>query len=76
MSVRLASVPFVAEDDTDLDIVPLLYYDEGRFYLHGLETGFIFYNDDKWRISALGRYRFFNVPDEYQQDAHGSTFDI
>jgi outer membrane protein len=76
MSVRLASVPFVAEDGTDLDIIPLLYYDEGRFYLHGLETGFIFYNDDKWRISALGRYRFFNVPDEYQQDAHGSTFDI
>ena len=60
----------------NVDIIPLLYYDEGRFYLHGLETGFIFYNDDKWRVSALGRYRFLNVPDEYQADAPGSTFDI
>ena len=76
MSIRIASVPFVSQENTNYDIVPLLYYDQGRFYVHGLDTGFIFFDKHQWRVSALGRYRFFNVPEEYEENAHGSTFDM
>ncbi len=75
---RSASIPYydpVVKDDTLNDYVPLFYYEDDYFYLHGLTYGVKLYDLDNWQFSALGRFRFMNIPQEYQNEVQGDTMD-
>ena len=75
---RSASIPYydpVVTDDTLNDYVPLFYYEDDYFYLHGLTYGVKLYDLDNWQFSALGRVRFLNIPQEYQNEVQGDTMD-
>ncbi len=75
---RSASIPYydpVVTDDTLNDFVPLFYYEDDYVYLHGLTYGFKLYTLDNWQFSALGRVRFLNIPQEYQNEVQGDTMD-
>ncbi len=75
---RSASIPYydpVVTDDTLNDFVPLFYYEDDYVYLHGLTYGFKLYALDNWQFSALGRVRFLNIPQEYQNEVQGDTMD-
>lgn len=75
---RSSSIPYydpVVTDNTLTDLVPLFYYEDDYFYLHGLAYGVKLYNLDKWQFSALGRVRFLNIPREYQNEVQGDTID-
>jgi outer membrane protein len=75
---RSASIPYydpVVIDDTLNDFVPLFYYEDDYVYLHGLTYGFKLYALDNWQFSALGRVRFLNIPQEYQNEVQGDTMD-
>jgi len=76
IGIRGAAIPFTTEIDKVYDVIPLLYYEKGRVFIHGLEAGFSFYKSDRWRFSALGRYRFFDIPAEYQNEIQGDSFDL
>jgi len=76
MGLRYAAIPFKTEQDSTYDIVPLIFYDHGRVFIDGLTGGFRFYNSDKWQFSAIGRYRFFDIPAEYQNQIREDGLDV
>ena len=67
MGMRSADIPFATEEDTVSDIIPLMFYDDdGRFFLRGLTAGFRVYNQEDWQFSTIGRYRFTDIPADFQ----------
>lgn len=76
VGVRSATIPYATEIETVNDVIPLIFYEKNRIFINGLEAGFKFYDGDRWRISALGRYRYFDIPAEYQNEIRGNSFDL
>lgn len=76
LSARSASIIFEGDDDVVTSFVPLLYFKGERFYLDGLEGGFHLYKKSSWQATILGRLRFFDIPEEYQNEVRGDTVDI
>ena len=54
----------------------MIFYDHGRVFIDGLTGGFRFYDSDKWQFSAIGRYRFFDIPAEYQNQIREDGLDV
>lgn len=73
MGLRYAQIPYVTLDGdrSVADIVPLLFFDNKYFYIRGLEGGVKIINDDLWKLNAILRYRFFDIPAQYQNDLPG-----
>jgi len=65
---RTASIPFVADESTVATFVPLIHYEGDTFFFRSLEGGFKIYRTGDWQFSALGRLRFFDIPEEYQNE--------
>jgi len=76
MGLRVANIPFKAQKDTVYDIIPLIFYDNGRFFIEGLEMGYRIFKGDRWQLSPLGRYRFFDIPKEYQNAVREDGMDL
>ncbi|MEA3418788.1 MAG: MipA/OmpV family protein [Campylobacterota bacterium] len=76
---RIASIPYhdpVVEDSSVSNFVPLFYYEDDYFYLHGLTYGVKLYDLEDWQFSAISRVRFLNIPKEYQNAVQGDTMDF
>ncbi len=72
MAHRSAYIPFTTEGEKYVGtIVPLIFFQGERFYFRGIEGGYKFYENDTWRFSAIGRLRFFDFPEEYQNRIQG-----
>jgi len=76
LTYRTADIPFYSDDRTVNDVVPLLFYENGRFFWRALEAGYIVADDDKWNFSLLGRYRYFDIPKQNQNQVRGSGTDL
>ena len=76
LGLRYAAIPFEAEDRSVADIVPLLFFENKRFYLHGMEGGLKVFQLGEWQFNAVARYRFFDIPPEFQNAIQGGTFDF
>ena len=72
---RAASNLYVEGDSVLEDVFPLLYYDSSFFYLDGLEAGFKLLTTEDWRLNLLGRWRFIDVPEEYNDQMDGDVLD-
>ncbi len=68
---RSAAIPFAGDENVVNSFVPLLFYRGNRFFFSGLEGGYTFYKRDYWRASAIGRLRFFDIPQKYQNQIQG-----
>ncbi len=75
MGVRSATIPFKAEDDRANDIVPLMYYHGERFNLHGTSSWLVLLPKKHWELNALARFRFLDIPEEYQDEFDGNALD-
>jgi len=73
---RIAEIPYETTQDTVSDIVPLLYYQKGRFFWRGIEAGYTFADFNSSNVSILGRYRFYDIPAEYQNKIRGDAYDF
>ncbi len=74
---RTASIPYhAAEEGSVSDFVPKMYYEGDYFYLRGEYGGLRFFEGDNYSISLLGRYRYFDIPKQYQRDFHGTNIDM
>ncbi len=72
---RSATIPFASDDRKVATFIPFVFYEgDSRFYFRGLETGFTFWKPGKWKVSAMGRMRFFDIPSDYQNAIQGDTF--
>ena len=76
MGVRSATIVFDANKSVVNDIVPLIYYDNGRLFIDGLEFGYRLLENKHWQLSPLARYRFFDIPQEYQNEIRESGLDL
>ena len=72
---RVASNPFVEGDSVLEDVFPLLYYDSRYFYLDGLEAGFKLHTEEDWRLNLLARWRFIDVPEDYNNQMDTDVLD-
>jgi len=73
VGIRTAEIPFKAKDDSVQDFIPLLFYDGDIFFIRGLAGGIKLYNKDDWQFSLIGRYHYFDIPEEFQNLAQGNT---
>lgn len=77
IGVRTASIPYhAAEDDSVSDFVPKLYYEGDHLYLRGEYGGLRFWQEENYSLSILGRYRYFDIPKQYQREFHGTNIDM
>jgi len=75
VGVRSAKIPFKTKDDSVQDFIPLMFYDGDLFYIRGLTGGIKLYNKEDWQFSLIGRYRYFDIPAEFQNLAQGNEVD-
>ena len=72
---RTANIPFATEERTVATLIPLILYEGKRVYLYETEGGFKFIENPRWRVSAMGRMHFFDVPAQYQNQIQGDRAD-
>lgn len=73
VGIRTAEIPYEAKDDSVQDFIPLLFYDGDIFFIRGLTGGIKLYNKDDWQLSLIGRYHYFDLPEEFQNLVQGNT---
>ena len=73
---RSAGIPYPAKENRVQDFIPLLFYNGDTFFVRGLTGGIKFYDKDSWQFSLIGRYRFFDIPAEFQNLTQGNALDI
>ena len=76
VGIRSAKIPYPAEEERVSDFIPLMFYDGDIFFIRGLTAGAKLYNNDRWQFSLTGRYRYFDIPAEYQNLVQGNALDI
>ena len=76
IGTRTATIAFInAEDDTVSDFVPKMYYEGEYLFLRGETGGLKLWKTENHQVSLLGRYRYFDIPELYQKDYHGTNID-
>jgi len=76
MGIRSATIPFDDKKSVVNDVVPLIFYDNGRLFIDGLEFGYRLLKKGNWQLSPFARYRFFDIPQEYQNEIRESGLDL
>jgi len=56
-------------------LIPLIMYEGKRVYIYETEGGFKFLENPHWRVSAMGRAHFFDIPAQYQNEVQGDRAD-
>ena len=77
MGMRYAEIPYSTGtgDRTVADVVPLLFYDNEYFYIRGMEGGIKLINNEQWKLNAILRYRWFDIPADVQNEVRGDAWD-
>lgn len=77
IGLRYAEIPYFTAngDRTVADIVPLMFYNDKHLYIRGLEGGLKIINTDTWKLNAIVRYRFFDIPADIQNQVRGDAWD-
>ncbi len=76
IGIRSAGIPYPAEKNSVQDVIPLLFYDGDTFFIRGLTAGIKLYNKEQWQFGLIGRYRYFDIPSEFQNLVRGNALDI
>jgi len=76
MGIRSARIPFDADKSVVNDVLPLFFYDNGRLFIDGLEAGYRLFQGKNWQLSPFARYRFFDIPKEFQNDIREDGLDL
>ena len=74
MGLRYAEIPYVTlnGDRTVADVVPLMFFDNKYVFIRGLEGGVKIINKEQYKLNAILRYHFFDIPAEYQNQVSGT----
>lgn len=76
MGIRSARIPFDTNESVVNDVLPLIFYDNGRLFIDGLEAGYRLFQGKNWQLSPFARYRFFDIPKEFQNDIREDGLDL
>jgi len=77
IGLRYAEIPFyTANGDRSVsDVVPLMFYDDKHLYIRGLEGGLKLVNTQQFKVNALLRYRWFDIPADFQNEVRSDAWD-
>ncbi|MEJ2362705.1 MAG: MipA/OmpV family protein [Gammaproteobacteria bacterium] len=77
IGLRYAEIPYktASGDRSVVDAVPLLFFDDKHFYIRGLEGGVKLINTEQFKLNALLRYRWFDIPADMQNQVKGDAWD-
>ncbi|SHI04855.1 MipA/OmpV family protein [Ferrimonas marina] len=75
IGARYADIPYDTDVDQVMDMTPLMYFQSEYFYLHGLEGGIHLWNGEQHQATLFSRYRFFDIPREFQNEVQEDSFD-
>ena len=77
MGMRYAEIPYATGtgDRTVADVVPLLFFENDYFYIRGMEGGVKIINNEQWKLNAILRYRWFDIPADVQNEVKGAAWD-
>ena len=76
MMVRATNTPFATDDKTVATLIPLILFENKRFYFREIEGGVkLFRLGTDVEFSAMGRFHFFDIPKEFQNQIQGDTID-
>ncbi|MEZ8104021.1 MipA/OmpV family protein [Vibrio cortegadensis] len=77
---RTTSIPFdtAGGDQTVSTFVPMMFFENEYVFVDGIEGGVFLYNSEEsdWRVSALTRMRFIDIPQSAQNANEGDTADF
>lgn len=77
VGVRTASIPYTGSpEETVSDFVPKMYYEGDYIFLRGEYGGVRFFEGEDYSLSVLGRYRYFDIPAQYQREFKGTNIDM
>lgn len=76
MGFRIARIPYPASEKQVSDVIPLMFFDNKYVFLRGKTGGIKLYNRDEWQFSLIGRYRYFDIPAEFQNEIRGNGLDF
>ncbi len=68
LGVRTAEITYKTEDDSVSDVMPLMFYQGEYFYLDGMTTGIHLWQSEKFAVDVIGRFRFVDFPQEFQNE--------
>ncbi|MFO6424118.1 MipA/OmpV family protein [Motilimonas sp. KMU-193] len=71
IGIRDADIPFATTDKRVQDVMPLLFYQGDKFYLDGMTSGYQLYQHEDVSAGFVGRFRFFDLPKESQNELQG-----
>ena len=73
---RSATIPYMTADNVVNNFVPMLFFENEYIFMNGLESGIKFYESDEWRLSAITRMHFVDIPEQYQNIVQADTNDV
>ncbi|QFI36841.1 MipA/OmpV family protein [Moritella marina ATCC 15381] len=80
IGLRRADIPFavseVSEDTAVYDILPLIRFQNDYGFIHGLEGGVHLWKNADHQVNLYSRFRFDDIPKEYQNAVKGQSFDF
>ncbi|MFT7683107.1 MAG: outer membrane protein [Moritella dasanensis] len=80
IGVRRADIPFavsdVSEDTAVYDILPLIRFKNDYGFINGLEGGIHLWKNTDHQINLYSRFRFHDIPKEFQNEVLGQSFDF
>jgi len=80
IGMRRADIPFavsdVSEDTAVYDILPLMRFENDYGFIRGLEGGVHLWNNADHQVNVYSRFRFNDIPKEFQNEVKGQSFDF
>ena len=73
---RSGKIPYATDEDRVSDVLPLLYFDNEYVFVKGRQAGIKLFTDDAIQLNLLSRYRFFDIPSDYQNQIRGDGLDF
>lgn len=72
---RSTNIPFKTDDKSVATLIPLVMFENDRFFVREITAGVKLLRTEDWRVSVLGRAHFFDIPEDFQNEIQGDTVD-
>ncbi len=80
IGMRRADIPFavsdISEDTAVYDILPLIRFENDYGFIKGLEGGVHLWKNPDHQVNVYSRFRFNDIPKEFQNEVKGQSFDF
>lgn len=76
IGLRRADIAYATDKGEVYDILPLLQFENEYVFIKGLEGGVHLWQNDQHQINVYTRFRFVDIPKEFQNEIKEEAFDF